>query len=117
MNPLCSLRYLIRTMLNELGAIAAGYGTLELDGEAVRVHTGNCHCRKQIDRAVAPRPERAGLVWSESSSVKRAAVSTVDCRRVQKRRPVALELRKPNAGAGGFIEKCGRGCRWLMQPS
>jgi hypothetical protein len=37
------------------------------------------------------------------SPTERAAL-TVDCRRVQKRRPVALELQKPNAGAGVFIE-------------
>ena len=40
-------------------------------------------------------------------SEKRAAASMVDCRLGQKLRLVAPGLRKPNAGAGVFIENGG----------
>jgi hypothetical protein len=76
------------------------------------------YLRRQQRRKDRPRcgakTARAGAVWSESSSGRRAAASTVDCRRARKLRPVAPGLRERSVGAGAFIEKDIKECRKLV---
>src|SRR5690348_4399879 len=90
--------------------------TNKTSGNLWRPGTSGGHRDAKIDRAVAPRPESAGLVGCGLSSARRAAAFTVVSRPVRRPSLGAPESPKPSAGAGVLTASDAKGRAPLLIP-